>query len=340
MKILFVHNHLASFTRIDYEILSEQHDVRELYVRHKNSFQMIHSTALAIRGVVWCDLVFAWFGTFHALLPFVLAKLLGKPCVVIASGYDVANEPAIDYGNMRPGLRRLVGRWVFRLADWVLAVSQFTAGEAIANAGVAREKLQVIPHGIPTVEIDTNVEAMTRQPIVLTVGAIDQINLKRKGLLDFARVAASFPEYIFFIIGAHQDLNAVQKLHEIAPINLIMPGKMPYNDLRRFMLTVSVYVQLSYYESFCMALAEAMAAGCIPVVTDRGALPEVAGKTGYITKYGDLQATSSAVKTAMSLGTEVRKTAQQRIYRMYSLESRKQALLAAIDIGHAAIESP
>lgn len=337
MKILFVHNHLATFTRIDLDILRSQHVVRELHVRHSDPVVLAQSTYEAIQGVLWCDLVFAWFGAFHAFLPFVLAKLLGKPCVVVASGYDVGNAPEINYGNMRPGPRRWVGKWVFKLTDRILAVSQFTAGEAIANAGVPLPKLQVIPHGIPTDNIDIDVEAVMRQPIVLTVGAIDQLNLKLKGLLDFARVAASFPEYLFFIIGPHQDLNAVQQLHEVAPINLIMPGRMNYNDLRKFMYTVSVYMQLSYYESFCMALAEAMAAGCIPVVTDRGALPEVAGDIGYVNTYGDIQAAVSAVKTAMSSAPEMRKAAQQRINTTYSLDSRRRMLLTAINTWQATI---
>lgn len=331
MKILFVHNHLATFTRIDLDILRSQHDVRELYVHHNNPAALARSTFEAVRGVFWSDLVFAWFGAFHALLPFALAKSLGKPCVVIASGYDVANEPAINYGNMRPGLRRWIGRLVFRLADRVLAVSEFAEREAIANAGVAPQKLKVIPHGIPTVDIAIDVATIPRQPFVLTVGAIDQINLNRKGLLDFARIAASFPDHVFFVVGPHQDIDAVQKLLRIAPANLILPGKMPYNELRQFMHTVNVYVQLSYYESFCMALAEAMAAGCIPVVAARGALPEVVGEVGLKTNYGDTQEIIAAMTTALSLGVEFRQNAHQRVSTTFSLESRKRSLLAAID---------
>lgn len=330
MKILFVHNHLASFTRIDNEILSEQHDVRELYVRHKNFFQMIHSTALAIRGVVWCDLVFAWFGAFHTLLPFAIAKLLGKPCVVIASGYDVANEPEINYGNMRPGLRRWVGRSVFQLADQVLAVSQFAARETIQNTGVSPQKIQVIPHGIPVIDVGVDVENVMRQPIVLTVGAINELNLTRKGLINFAQLAALLPTCIFMVIGPHQEAYAVQRLRKIAPSNLFLPGPMEYGDLRKFMYTVSVYVQLSYYESFCMALAEAMQAGCIPVVVDKAALPEVVGDTGFIAPYGDLQQIARFIESALSSDTHARKLASQRIQMVYSLDARKRALLKAI----------
>lgn len=330
MKILFVHNYPASFTRIDQEILSKQHDVRELYVRHKHPAHLFFATVAAIRGVIWCDLVFAWFGAFHALLPFLLAKALKKPCVVVSSGYDVANEPQIQYGNMRPSLRRWIGKWVFRLADQVLPVSQFAACEATANAEVAQEKIQVIPHGVSlSGDLILN-ENMHRQPFVLTVGGISELNLECKGLLNFARLAALFPKHAFFIIGPIQERKALQRLQEIAPSNLLIPGAMEYNELRRFMQTVSVYVQLSYYESFCMALAEAMLAGCVPVVVNRGALPEVVGDTGFVVPYNDLQQAARAIENALSADIYTRKRASQRIARHFSLEARANSLLEVL----------
>lgn len=330
MKILFVYNYLATFTRIDLDILRSQHDVRELYVRHNSLAALVKSTYEAIKGVLWCDLVFAWFGAFHALLPFLLAKLFGKPCVVVASGYDVANEPEINYGNMRPGLRRWIGKLVFRLADQVLPVSQFAARETIQNTGVSPQKIQVIPHGIPVADVGVDVENVMRQPIVLTVGAINELNLTCKGLINFAQLAALLPRCIFMVIGPHQEACAAQRLRKIAPPNLFLPGPMEYGDLRKFMYTVSVYVQLSYYESFCMALAEAMQAGCIPVVVDKAALPEVVGDTGFIAPYGDLQQIARFIESALSSNTHARKLASQRIQMVYSLNARKRALLKVI----------
>ncbi|GIV70498.1 MAG: hypothetical protein KatS3mg087_2071 [Patescibacteria group bacterium] len=330
MKILFVHNYPATFTRIDKEILNSRHTVRELYVRHTCPWQLLLATVAAIRGVFWCDLVFAWFGAFHALLPFLLAKLLRKPCVVVASGYDVANEPTIQYGNMRPGLRRWIGKWVFQLADRVLPVSQFTACETATNAGVAQRKIWVIPHGVSMPDNSILDEDAHRQPFILTVGGISELNLERKGLLNFARLAALFPDHIFLIIGPIQEINALRRLQEIAPSNLFIPGALAYDELRRFMQTVSVYVQLSHYESFCMALAEAMLAGCIPVVVNRGALPEVVGDAGFVVPYNDLQQIAQALQKALASDSCARKRASQRIARNFSLEARAESLLEVL----------
>ncbi|MCS7010540.1 MAG: glycosyltransferase family 4 protein [Anaerolineales bacterium] len=333
MKILFVHNYPATFTRIDQEILSKRHVVRELYVRHEHPKQLLLATVATIQGVLWCDLVFAWFGAFHALLPFFFAKLLKKPCIVVSSGYDVADEPEIGYGNMRPGPRRWIGQWVFRLADQVLPVSEFAGREAIANAGVNPQKIRVIPHGValPGKETTVPVDKTLRQPFILTVSSVNELALELKGLLRFAQLAALFPNCIFLIIGPYQGEKALRRLREMAPPNLLIPGPMHYDDLRRFMQTVSVYVQLSHYESFCMSLAEAMLAGCVPVVGDRGALPEVVGDAGYIVPYNDLPQVARAIENALSADVCARQRASRRIATLFSLEARAHSLFEVLD---------
>ena len=48
------------------------------------------------------------------------------------------------------------------------------------------------------------------------------------------------------------------------------------------MLNSCVYLQLSYYESFGVSVAEAIACGCVPIVTAGTALPEVCGIEGRV----------------------------------------------------------
>jgi glycosyltransferase involved in cell wall biosynthesis len=97
------------------------------------------------------------------------------------------------------------------------------------------------------------------------------------------------------------------------------------------MASARVYTQLSAYESFGMAVAEAMLCGCAPVVSDRGALPEVVGDCGFIVPYGDVAATVQAIRAALEVGEEERKRYRQRIVENFSLESRRAQLLAALE---------
>src|SRR5262245_14031765 len=81
MKVLFVYGSLASFTRADLESLRDAHTVRELHFR-RGILHLLPSIAAAIKGALWADLVLSWFGSIHAIVPFLAGRALRKPCVV------------------------------------------------------------------------------------------------------------------------------------------------------------------------------------------------------------------------------------------------------------------
>lgn len=329
MKILFVYNEPATFVRIDLAILRSAHTVLALHVQRKHAGQLLASAASLAQQVRWADLVFAWFGGYHALLPFALGRALGRKCVVVASGYDVAAVPEIDYGNMRPGLRRRIGRQVFALADRVLAVSEFTRGEAIRNAGVPAGKIQVIPHGVDSQRFWPG-EDVARAAQVLTVAGATKATMYTKGLPAFVALAARLPNTPFLVVGPCEDA-AVAALRRADAPNVQFAGPLYGDDLVRVMQQSAVYAQLSAYESFGMALAEAMLCGCTPVVTQRGAMPEVIGDVGYTVPYGQLDAYHAAVEQALAAAPEAGVRARQRIVERYSLEQRTAQLLNAVE---------
>lgn len=101
------------------------------------------------------------------------------------------------------------------------------------------------------------------------------------------------------------------------------------------MLQRAVYAQLSAYESFGMALAEAMQCGCVPVVTRRGALPEVVGDAGWYVPYGDPDATAQAIREALNAPDAASRAARHRITDRFPLDRRRHALVDALRaLGH------
>jgi len=74
-----------------------------------------------------------------------------------------------------------------------------------------------------------------------------------------------------------------------------------------------------------MSLAEAMLCKCVPVVTNRGAIPEVVGDTGFYVPYGDPKATAEGINKA--LNSNLGKQARQRILTHFPVQKREEELL-------------
>jgi hypothetical protein len=82
-----------------------------------------------------------------------------------------------------------------------------------------------------------------------------------------------------------------------------------------------------------------MLAGCLPVVTRIGALPEVAGETGvYIdspTPESAMvvtpQSVAGGIRQALSLPPDARALARQKILDDFPLEKRRQALIHLVE---------
>lgn len=89
MKILFVHQKMMSFVENDLEILRSAHQVIELH------FKGLHDIPSILKGTIWADMIFSWFGKLHALFAVLFSKLLGRKSVVLAGGDDVARKTAL-----------------------------------------------------------------------------------------------------------------------------------------------------------------------------------------------------------------------------------------------------
>ncbi len=141
-RILFVHNHPMRFVEIDRELLRERYRVTELYVE-----SMRVNPISILRRVRVHDLVFAWFASWHSLLPIFFARLLRRPSILIIGGYDVARMPEIDYGHQCGGLQKWISRVDMTLATQLVTFSYFSRQEAVRNAGLHESEIEVIYPG-------------------------------------------------------------------------------------------------------------------------------------------------------------------------------------------------
>jgi glycosyltransferase involved in cell wall biosynthesis len=177
----------------------------------------------------------------------------------------------------RAGLRR-----VLRAADAVVTVSEFTRSEVAALAGVASERIRVVPNGVDSVFTPDGPRA--DGDYVLAVGTLEP----RKNL--------------------HR---AVQAVHE-AGVELRVVGargwggvdvagwvgEVPDAELAALYRGARCVVYASLYEGFGLPVLEAMACGT-PVVTSRAtAMEEVAGDAAVLVDPLDVSAIAAGIRIA------------------------------------------
>ena len=320
-KILFVYTDFSSFVKADLEILRHYFDV----IPHQWTRTRDIKNMLRVMWYVYrTDLSFIWFAGGYAARVILFSKLFRKKSIVVVGGYEVANVPEIGYGQMlsQKSARRV--KYVLENADKVVAISEFNKKEILKYAN---HNIELVYNGV-----DCNKFKPARRKkenmVIAVVYTISDITIKIKGLETFVKAAKYLSGIKFILVGDFRD-TSIEHLKSIAPSNVEFPGFIPNKEIIKLYQKTKVYCQLSIYESFGMALAEAMACECVPVVTNNAALPEVVGDTGFYVPYGDPQTTAEAIEKA--LNSNKGKEARKRIKDMFPIEKREKELKEMIN---------
>ena len=218
---------------------------------------------------------------------------------------------------------RRVSRWVMRHATRLVTNSHYSRAEAAANVGIDPQLITVVYHGVP--DPFGELPPVQREPIALTVGIVDRPNLERKGLRSFVQAAAHLPDVAFVLAGRWDDA-AADELRDHAPPNVTLTGWVEQDVLNRHMRQASVYVQASAHEGFGMSVAESMLAGCIPVTTRAGALPEVVDEIGVQVDDADPRRLAHGIEQALAMDDGARERARRRVLECFSLDVRRRGL--------------
>ena len=317
MKIVFIYYDFSSFVKQDYEILSKHFEVEKVnYRTPKDIFKMA-------RAIFNSDLTYAWFASGHSFIAVLISKILNKRSIVVAGGYDVASVPEMNYGQytLRKD-KRMYADYVLKNADIILAVSKFTEGEVLART--KPRMVKVIYNGINT---DKFVPGSEKKNLVITVASGTKNVIKLKGIDTFAKAAEHIPGTRFLVLGLSDKDREFLGAKCPSP-NLELSGYMSQTDLIKYYQKAKVYCQLSYRESFGVALAEAMACGCVPVFTERAALPEVVGNTGIYVPYDDEKATAKGIEEA--LRSDKGRKARERVESHFTGKRRETELVKAV----------
>lgn len=335
IRILFIRPVISPFIQKDLDLL-EKHfnvkviDVEEGVLTRRN----VRGTLIALlnitEGILRTDVSFAWFIDAHAFLAVLLSIIFRKKSIVVTGGWDVANEPDIDYGVMRfPESRPAkTTRFVLKHGDMILPFSNYAA-EEVLNINQSAS-LKALPLACDTEKF---VPGGQKERLVLTVCTVMESNITRKGLKAFIESARYLPKARFVLVGSHVD-NAINYLKAIAPPNVEFTGHVPEDELIKWYQRAKVYCQLSYQEGEGAggALGEAMSCECIPVVSEKAiALRETVDACGLYVPYGDIDATVAAIKKALDSPPEAGREPRNRMISFFSMEKREKELSIVIN---------
>src|SRR5436309_3422507 len=117
----------SSFVLQDCYILRRHYEVRLVsFFYHPLRFLFCVATS---------DLCICWFADLHSAVAIALSRVVGKRCIVVAGGYDVARVPEIEYGAfVYSWITRLSAAFALSHADLVLAVDPSIIENAVRNA--------------------------------------------------------------------------------------------------------------------------------------------------------------------------------------------------------------
>ena len=322
-RILYVHSRKASFVQIDREILTERYELEDLYQPGR-----VPNPVKLIAGVLRADLVFGWFASWHTFFPITLAWLLRKPSVLVIGGFDVANMPDIGYGHQQGGLRMHASRWMFRRATRLVTNSYYSLEEIERNTPIPPERVTVVHHGVP--DPFGSLPSEPKERIALNVGAVDEGTLVQKGQLPFAEASRELPDVRFVLAGKWLD-DAVAELRTRGGANLELTGWLSDEELLDAYRRAAVYVQASRHEGFGLAVAEAMLAGCVPVVMNVTAMPEVVGDAGVLIESQRREEVADGIRRALELGAPASMAARERILTSFPMDGRREGILRVVE---------
>ncbi len=323
MKVLYVHSRKASFVAIDRAILAEEYEVEDLYQPGR-----VPNLLKIVPAVMRADLVFGWFASWHTFIPITLAWLARKPSVQIIGGFDTANMPDIGYGYQQGGVRRWASRWIMRRASRLITNSDYSCEEIAANTPIPPRRVTVIHHGVPD-PFGPLATGDEREPMAITVGHLVKTTLMQKGHQPFVEAARHLPDVRFVFVGKAHD-EAIEHLRELAAPNVEFTGWLSDEDLELVYRRASVYVQASRHEGFGLAVAEAMLAGCVPVVMNVTAMPEVVADAGILLESQDPEVVADGVRRALELGPQAHEHARRRILDAFPMQGRREGILRVV----------
>lgn len=273
----------GSFVLRDRQFLNDhfkciEYDVRLTKQPFQFGWRLIKFTIYIFIHVPQVDLIYTWFTDYHSPILTLCATIFRKSVYRVIGGYEVESIPELKYGGLQNPIRKRAILFSLNRAAQLLAVSEYTREKA--KEYISHNRIQVVHNGI-NMELFVKKNITQERSYFLTVGYINNIQkLRIKGIHRFIQMAEYFKHEKFIIVGVSDAIR--DQLLDTLPGNVSLEPSVSSSRLLDFYYKSKYYVQLSEVESFGVAVLEALSYGAIPIISNRGALPELFGSCSLI----------------------------------------------------------
>jgi glycosyltransferase involved in cell wall biosynthesis len=341
-KLLLVTPSFQSFVQQDMRLLMEKY---ELVVNTYNwsrkelaPLYLLQQFFSLWSHIFKVELIVIQFGGYWSFLPSLAGKILGKPVYIILHGTDCAAIAELDYGSLRIPLLRWFCMKSYEWATALLPVSEslvrssndfYISGNPISNGFLHHfphltTPYYVVPNGFNYTYWKPDSNVKREEFSFLAVLSKEQYLLKGADLI--IELAKRFPDCVFRIVG----MDRPQPQHNY-PDNLTFIKKISADQLRGYYQKSTYFFQLSIFEGFGCALCEAMLCGCIPIGSCVNNIPNIIGNTGHILFKRDINVLEKLVRSIINTPDPTSsQAARERILNRYSLEDRRNLMLATL----------
>jgi glycosyltransferase involved in cell wall biosynthesis len=221
-----------------------------------------------------------------------------RPLAVSAWGSDVLLSPE----KSRWHRRRI--EYVLHNAGLLFADAEFL-GERMRELGAEAGKLRIIPLGVDESWLatgDANTEAGDAPIGIISTRRLEPLYNVDTLLNAAAQLNSEKPNaYRYAIIGDGTERNRLGALAQEHALDhaLEFTGTVDEDEMKARLRRAAIYVSCSSSDGTSVSLLEAMAAGCVPIVTDLPGNREWIedGKNGILFPVGDTEALVRAVRS-------------------------------------------
>jgi len=229
-----------------------------------------------------------------------------------------------------------IGRLSLIKSDRIIAATRLEADFLVKVAGANPNKVMVIPEGVDLDLFKPRTNRLEPENVILFVGRI----APEKGLVylikAMPRVVDVFPSVSVLVVGEDQGIQKdliklAEKLKVGKTVHFL--GARFGDELASIYRKARIFVLPSLYETFGLAVLEAMATGLPVVATKVGGIPELVedGRNGILVSPRDHSALAEGIiellsDSRLSLRIGKRNVAQTKRYSWWSVAEKVESV--------------